>query len=212
VIKFLRYAALLLTIVILPARADAEDQLTALLSQMHTLQAHFNQAVLDDEGRVLDRSSGEMALQRPGKFRWQTLKPNKQLLVADGQRVWFYDVDLEQVTVQTQNLQQNNSPAFLLSGSTDSLTKDFAISSEEKGDGIWFTLTPKKESNLFKTVQLYFVQNELRGMRLIDNLGQESTLKFTQIKNNAALSANLFQFKPPRGVDVINQAGGSRVD
>lgn len=184
---------------------DAGQQLTQMLNNLTNLQAKFAQTVADKSGTNLQQTSGKMALQRPGKFRWETQSPSKQLLIADGKKVWFYDVDLSQVTVQDQQNTNKNSPAMLLSGDTESLAQDFIISSVPSSNATLeiFKLVPKEGNSLFQAVQLTFQNKLLHGMRLTDNLGQTTTVRFSQAQNNSVLSPRLFQFTPPKGVTVV---------
>jgi len=180
---------------------SAADQLVKILGGLQTLQANFSQNVLDGRGNVLQRTTGEMTMQRPGKFRWEVVKPSKQLLIADGQQIWFYDVGLQQVTVQKQPTTQGNSPAALLSGSPQVLAQNFTIT--QVANDQTFKLVPKESSGLFRSVELKFDNNKLQTMRLVDNLGQVTVVTFSQVQNNPALNSGLFRFVPPKGVDVV---------
>ncbi|CAN5415536.1 outer membrane lipoprotein chaperone LolA [soil metagenome] len=185
---------------------DAVNKLESVLGTTKTMQANFSQALTNGKGKNLQNSNGTMAIQRPGRFRWTITNPNKQVLIADGRYLWVYDQDLSQVT--RKNLQQalGNTPALLLSGSTHSLAQDFNIKVLiDNAQTQAFLLTPKSQDTLFKSIQIDFARNALRRMVLLDNLGQISTLRFSQARNNIALSPNLFRFKPGRGVDVIQE-------
>lgn len=179
----------------------ASQELVQLLGNLQTLQAQFTQTVMDGRGKAIQKTSGQMSMQRPGKFRWQTFSPGKQLLIADGNKIWFYDEGLEQVTVQKQQAVSQNSPAMLLSGSPEQLSEQFIISKQ----GSTFKLVPKNKEGLFRSVQLTFNNQQLVNMKLIDNLGQVTVVQFSQVKSNPALSASLFTFKVPQGVDVVRQ-------
>lgn len=184
-----------------PAFATPTDSttLTQLLNNVKTFQANFSQVIQNKNGSTLQESNGKMALQRPGRFRWETLNPNQQLIIADGKIIWVYDKDLQEVTQkkQTNDIQ---SPGLLLSDSVDHLAKRYAISSSEKND---FTLTPYKQ-DLFKSVELVFDnQNNLSQMILHDNIGQTTQIQFTHTSTNQSLSPHLFIFRPPKNVDVI---------
>jgi outer membrane lipoprotein carrier protein len=185
----------------------AADDLAKILSNLQSMRAHFSQQVLDGKGHTMQQSSGTFALKRPGKFRWETEQPVKQLLIADGTKIWVYDKELQQVTIQAQDNQGGNSPAMLLSGSIPALKKNFQVSFLQKpaATGSWFLLRPKNKDAMFQSVELNFIDDKLQGMRLIDNLGQASVLQFSNVINNPVLPLNLFQFKAPKGVDVIDQ-------
>lgn len=185
----------------------ATDALAFKLNKLRSMQAHFEQQVLDGKGQVMQQSAGQFALLRPGKFRWETDKPTKQLLIADGTQIWVYDQDLQQVTVQQQDNRSVNSPAMLLSGSVLALKKNFQVMRLNKpaAEGVWFTLKPISQDAMFQAVELNFKDDALHAMRLVDNLGQVSMLRFSQVINNPTISAHQFHFKAPKGVDVIDQ-------
>ncbi len=207
--RYLKWCLLLILVCPLLASADdvASGQLAQLLTNLKSLQATFAQTVYDGNGNVLQQTSGAMSLQRPGKFRWQVQSPSKQLLIADGKQVWFYDPDLSQVTVQKQQSDNKSSPAMLLSGSTQELTQNFVVAPAKVNDksAQAFQLTPKQKSSLFQSVQLDFRSGQLRSMRLIDSLGQATVIRFTQVKNNPTLNPSLFRFVTPKGVDVVRE-------
>jgi len=181
-------------------------QLQTRLSNIKTMQANFKQVVSDPNEGVLQRASGNMALQRPNHFRWYTKSPTKQLILTDGKNIWIYDIDLEQATVQPLEKIGGNTPAMLMSGSTEKIVENFIINIEKDSDGKqWFVLIPKQKSNFFQTVRLNFSAGKLQRMEFTDDLGQITQIKFTNAKINSQLSSKLFKFSPPRGVDVIGK-------
>jgi len=194
---------------ILPSTsAYAQDQaaatsLTSLLQNLQTMQANFQQTIQDGRGNMLQQSQGKMDLQRPGLFRWETTQPNQQLIIADGKFIWIYDKDLQQVTKQKQ-ITSANAPGLLLSDSVTHLAQRFNIRSLSSSDNNQqFSLTPKSDQDLFKSVQLTFDNGVLNQMVLHDNIGQTTQIQFTQVNNNLNLSRRLFQFQAPAGVDVV---------
>ncbi len=186
---------------------SASSQLTQLLSGITNLQANFVQSVLNGNGGVLQQSSGQMIIQRPGKFRWEIQKPSKQLLIADGSKIWFYDVALEQVTLQKQQSTQGGTPALLLSGSAERLVQDYEITSLSPANAKVqsFKLVPKAKNNLFQSIELSFRDQTLQSMRLLDTLKQATVVNFSKVKTNPKISPETFHFVPPQGVDVVTQ-------
>ena len=174
------------------------------LNSIRSMTAVFKQSV-KAKHRVVSRSSGTMALQRPGRFRWQTLQPMAQLMVADGQKIWVYDKDLEQVTVKTQKKGLGGTAALFLSGYDNTVTRDFTVTQSNVGNEIVFDLKSKSPKANFQRIKLVFRQNNLTGLELYDQLGQVTTVQLSQIKLNPKLATNLFQFKTPKGVDVVQQ-------
>lgn len=187
------------------AFCEAADQvLQTKLNAIRSMTSSFKQVVKAKE-RVVSRSSGTMALQRPGRFRWQTKEPMEQLMIADGQRIWIYDTDLEQVTVKKQEKGLGGTAALFLSGYDDTVTRDFTVVQSGSGDNSVFDLKSKSSKANFQRMKLVFHKNMLAELVLYDQLGQVTTVKLTQPKLNPQLAASLFQFKAPKGVDVVQQ-------
>lgn len=200
--KFFFFVLLIFSSVVF-SQTSAEV-LQSKLNAIQTMTANFNQ-IVKAKNREVSRSSGSMALQRPGRFRWQTKDPMEQLIVADGKKMWIYDVDLEQVTVKNQEKGLGGTAALFLSGYDETLTHDFDVSEKQKGKLTTFDLRSKSAKENFQRIKLIFTQNILIGIELFDQLGQITTVKLVQIKSNPKLPTKLFQFKPPKGVDVVRQ-------
>ncbi len=183
---------------------DAKDALQTRLKAMHTMTAKFNQVVYAKK-RELSRSSGLMALERPGHFRWQTEQPMPQWVIADGKYLWVYDLDLEQVTVKKQDKNLGSTAALFLNHFDDTLTKDFTVSVHTENNAVCFDLQAKSSKANFQRMTLTFKGSELVGIGLFDQLGQYTDIHLTHIKTNIAVEKTLFQFKPPKGVDVVEQ-------
>ncbi|HHF7366530.1 TPA: outer membrane lipoprotein chaperone LolA [Legionella bozemanae] len=196
--------ALLLSVSIAGYCETPDALLQAKLNGIRSMTAVFKQTV-KAKHRVVSRSSGTMALQRPGRFRWQTTQPMEQLMVADGQKIWVYDKDLEQVTVKTQQKGLGGTAALFLSGYDDTVTRDFKVAQSNVGNELVFDLKSKSPKANFQRIKLMFRQNTLTGLELYDQLGQVTTVQLLQIKLNPKLAASLFQFKTPKGVDVVRQ-------
>lgn len=180
---------------------DPASRLNSLLSNFHSMSANFTQQSTVKGG--VKSQAGTMALQRPGKFRWEVTQPNHQIIVADGQNLWVYDVDLEQAARQSL-MQDPNSPAILLSGSIEEVENRFMIVDyRQEGNKTFFQLKPKQGQEMVKSVELQFVNQKLSRMAVIDNLGARNIFYFYNVKINPSLSSRLFVFRPPKGVDVI---------
>ncbi len=204
-VRSLFMALLLLSVSANPAFAEASplQRLHAFLAKAGHLQADFRQVVVDEKGEAGKPSSGVFYLQRPGKFRWDYTKPYRQEIVSNGGKVWFYDVDLAQVTARKINQAIGSTPALLLSGEV-SLEKNFTIQSQDKEEGLyWIRLVPKEEESGFKYVLIGLDGDDLAGMELSDNFGQVTRIYFSNLKLGAKLDPSLFEFKPPAGVDVF---------
>jgi outer membrane lipoprotein carrier protein len=188
------------------AEAGAINSLKSFIQNARTVRAEFSQTVLDKNGRVVQKGSGVMQFERPGKFRWVYEKPYEQLIVGDGTRIWFYDNDLNQVTVRKLDAAIGSSPAALLAGS-DNIETEFDL--EEiglQGDTEWLEARPKAKESTFEWVRLGFTRaGALKAMELHDHFGQTTVLAFAGLEQNSRLAPELFKFNPPPGADVISE-------
>jgi len=201
---------LLAALACLPVFAHADDEaavkrLTGLLDQAQTLSGRFSQLTLDGSGTQLQEASGEMALKRPGLLRWHTDAPMEQLLVSNGRKVWLYDPDLEQVTIQALDQRMTHTPALLLSGDVSKIRENFSISHQEGGSVVDFILKPKARDTLFDTLRLSFRDGVINDMQLIDSIGQRTNILFLGVKLNQPLDDAQFDFQAPPGADVIEE-------
>lgn len=183
---------------------SAGDDLQAKLNAMRTLTANFKQVVKTKQ-REISHSSGTMALERPGRFRWQTKNPMEQLVIADGQKLWVYDVDLEQVTVKKQEKGLGGTAALFLSGYDNTVTRDFEVSATGSGTNQAYELHSKSSKANFQRLKLIFTNDVLTAIEMFDQLGQHTIVNLTNVKANPKVEARLFQFKPPKGTDVVQQ-------
>lgn len=198
--------AVLLGGVVAHAAVDATP-LDRYLDGLKTLRVSFTQVIEDAQGRLSDRSTGSLIVARPGKFRWE-IHPQgagqaAQLLVADGRNLWFYDPDLEQVTVKPIDAALSATPAMLISGGAD-VRSAFDIGTAVGGGGLeWVRVAPKAADADFREALLGFGGGELKRMILKDKLGQTATLEFDHAQRNAPVAAEELKFTPPPGADVI---------
>ena len=204
-----RVVLLMLLAFPIAARAGGLDDFLAFNAATRTATAEFEQRAYDRSGRVVDRSSGTFAFARPGKFRWAYEKPHKQLLVADGVKLWIYDPDLQQVTVKRIDQAISSTPAALLAGKDD-ITRLFTLRDAGTKDGLaWVEALPRAKDTGFDRVRLGMQGRTLAAMELYDQLGGHTVLRFTQLRENASLAPDTFRFAPPRGADVIDEDASS---
>tara|TARA_R110000868_G_scaffold115743_2_gene308868 strand:+ start:1757 stop:2383 length:627 start_codon:yes stop_codon:yes gene_type:complete len=183
----------------------AVQRLTVLLNQAQTITARFSQLTLDGGGTQLQETSGQLVLKRPGLFRWHTDAPMEQLLVSNGEKVWLYDPDLQQVTIQTLDQRLTHTPALLLSGDVSKIRENFEISHKEGGNVVDFILKPKSKDTLFDSLRLSFRNSVLNDMQLIDSIGQRTNILFLNVKMNEPQDNAQFTFEIPAGADVIQE-------
>ncbi len=187
------------------AAGQPVQQFKAFIAKANTLVADVKQVSIDEYGKPGKISYGTFYLQRPGKFRWDYKKPFVQQIVSSSGKVWFYDADLEQVTIKKTDQSLGSTPALLLSGEV-ALEQNFDIKNQGQNEGMqWIKLIPKDESSGFKYILIGMNGEQLAGMELSDNFGQLTRIYFSNLKVNTPINSEVFEFKVPEGVDVFTE-------
>ena len=200
--RSLAFVALIFTTI--NANATALDD---YLGHVKSLSAIFSQFVFNESTQEPEESAGSIFVLSPDKFRLDYNKPYKQIYVADGERIWSYDEDLEQVTVKKQEGLLANSPAMVL-GNPSGLKDAYVIQAQGIKKNIdWFYLTPKNTDSQFDHIRLGFTGKNLYVMELYDSFGQRTQLRFSELQYNPIIGSEKFTFTPPDGVDVIGDVG-----
>jgi outer membrane lipoprotein carrier protein len=182
----------------------AAQSLGEQLGHQKNIEADFVQYVLDASGSRLQETHGHMVLAQPNQFWWQTADPFAQLLVSNGKRLWIYDEDLEQVTVQTLDQRTTSTPALLLSGNSTNIEAEFDVIMKLGDSGlVFYRLTPKDPESLYETLRLNFKNNQLLEMQLEDTMNQKTSLTFSNMVFNPQLKDGLFEFVVPENTDVL---------
>lgn len=185
------------------AADSARSRMEAFSKSLHSVTASFSQSVTDANGHRGDESSGTLALEAPRQFRWETIRPYQQTIVADGARVWVYEPDLAQVSVRNQSSAETHSPLTVLTDLSQ-LDKQFATAESGDRDGLtWLKLTSKAKEPEFEYAELGFDAQTLQRMLFKDQLGNTTEIRFNDWKRNPAIAAGTFKFTPPKGVDVV---------
>ncbi len=186
------------------AQADAVDTLRDFVQNVKTGSAAFSQSVTSADGARKKSSSGQFEFMRPNRFRFGYSKPFEQVIVADGDKVWIYDKDLNQASSRRIAQALGSTPAALLAGG--SLDKEFTLSPESPRDGLeWALATPKAKDGPFQAMRVGFRGKELAAVEITDSFGQRTQLLFSDFKSNPPLAADRFRFSVPAGADVIEQ-------
>lgn len=187
---------------------SAAQQLSRQFAAMQSMAADFQQQIVDEQGEVLQEASGYLRVRRPRQFYWRTTDPYQHLVVANGDTVWIYDIDLEQVSRQPFNDDLDRAPALILSGEAARLVEQYAVDLTREGSGDaateTFVLTPRQTGGVFSKLQLTFVGGVISAMSLQDSFEQVTHIRFSNVEYNGAIDADLFQFTPPAGIDVIS--------
>jgi len=200
--------------------ATGLESLEYFVKVVKTGHADFTQVVTvpskDGQAPRTKTSSGVFEFSRPSRFRFIYKKPFEQSIVADGQTLWMYDVDLNQVTARKQSQVLGSTPAALIAAAPDlhALQADFTLADAPDKDGLqWVSATPRSKDGQLQTVRVGFrvadaaadKMGALAALEILDSFGQRSLLTFSRFEVNPALSTNSFQFKAPAGADVIKQ-------
>lgn len=186
------------------ARADAVDSLRDFVHDAKTGRASFTQTVTSPDGARKKTSSGSFEFARPNRFRFVYTKPFDQTIVADGEKVWIYDADLNQASSRRIGQALGATPAALLAGG--SLDKDFSLSPLPARDGLeWVKAMPKTKDSGFQSLQIGFKGKTLAALDIVDSFGQHSLLQFGDVTTNVAVAPTDFTFTPPKGADVVEQ-------
>ena len=192
--------------------AGGLESLESFVKTTQTGRADFTQVVTAPakEGQAprVKTSTGTFEFSRPGRFKFVYKKPFEQSIVADGQTLWLFDVDLNQVTARKQSQVLGSTPAALIAAAPDlkALQADFTLADAPDKDGLqWVVATPKARDGQLQSVRVGFKAATLNALEILDSFGQRSLLTFAQFEMNPALNAAAFQFKPPPGADVIRQ-------
>jgi outer membrane lipoprotein carrier protein len=184
------------------ATHSAAAQLSQLLNHFTTLQAQFTQITHDAQGNVMQKSMGTVMIARPGRFRFETVKPMHQIVITNGKVLWVYDVALKQATQQPIAQSQIN-PARILSGHVETLLQQFTVRTTSHKNRMVFQLIPKKSNQQFHSVEILFTHDVLSGMKIESSAGQTTQFDFSNVKLNARLPSSLFEFKAPKGVNTL---------
>lgn len=202
------------------AWADGLESLENFMKTVRTGRADFTQVVTaparEGQSARSKTSSGTFAFARPNRFSFIYRKPFEQSIVADGQTLWLYDVDLNQVTARKQASALGSTPAALIAAAPDlrALQADFTLADAPDKDGLqWVVATPKASDGQLQTVRVGFrvresateKSTELAVLEILDSFGQRSVLNFSKVEVNPVLPADSFRFKPPQGADLLRQ-------
>lgn len=183
--------------------STGEVYLENFLANTKSLEADFQQTLRTHDGEVLQQTEGKFYLNRPGKFRWNYQTPYEQIIVSDGERIWIYDVDLQQVTVQKQTAGLPTTPMALLEDSSK-LHQSFNVAPLDEHNGVYrLRLLSKSKESDFGEIVVGLDAKGLRFMQLHDQFEQVTDIVFSDILTNTKLAKELFEFIPPEGVDVF---------
>ena len=184
--------------------AESTVILSDYLQGMNNIEAEFVQHTFDGKGTLLQTQKGILHLKRPNKFRWQSQSPFEQLLLSNGETLWQYDEDLEQVSIQKLDQRLSVTPALLLTGNVKTIAQEYEVYGEALDAEYHFVLIPKRTDTLFDRLRLEFDGNKLLSRMVIkDEVGQKTIISLQKVRQSDQLLDSLFEFNIPSGIDVI---------
>lgn len=200
-------AILLIHLAFISSALEPSEVLDKVRSELNSLKANFNQVEIYNSGEYGETSSGQMWLKAPNQFRWNYINPIPQLIVANGNKVWIYDEDLEQVTIKRQ--QQDQNPLYTLLNkqqTEENYTLTFESSNSTDSSSHHIKLTPKLETNEIKSVWLTVRNNEIIRIKIKNLMDNFVVFEFTEIIKNPKVESDFFEFNPPQGTDIIEDS------
>jgi outer membrane lipoprotein carrier protein len=184
---------------------DPAQLLRTYLNELSTWRADFRQEVISRDNESIEKAQGRVVLKKPGRFRWDYVEPFERVITADGERVWLYEADLEQVTIRRIDEGLGATPAALLTGAEDILTH-FELVEVRAEDAIqWLRLDSRSQNSDFSGIDLAFADGQLVQIYLTDRLGQQTRIFFSNIEKDVVVADDFFRFDIPNGVDVIDE-------
>ncbi len=194
--------------------ADGISDLNAFVNNVSTMSSEFSQVVLDKKGLKLQDVEGVMLFKRPNKFRWDYLKPYQNQIISDGDRLFMYDQDLRQVSINPIAKVAGSTPLLIIAGKN--IEKYFTlrniedqVANEMNQNIKWVEAVPIEEGAGFSKVILGLTENKLSVMKIVDAFEHSTTISFKNAKYNVTLVDNDFLFKLPTGVDVVQNGVAS---
>lgn len=204
------YFTLLVLLFVNPAASVSNSEspdaqlLSSFLNGIDNVTADFVQHTHDGNHSLLQTQKGRMSLTRPNKFKWESHAPYEQVLVSNGETLWQYDPDLEQVTIQKLDNRLSSTPVLLLSGNSKHVSKEYDVYSEKLQDEFHFVLIPKRTDALFDRLRLEFDANKnLMRMVIKDEVGQKTVISLSNVKKMNKIASDVYEFTVPEGTDVI---------
>ncbi len=202
---YLLFIYLLFNTTLIFAKSTATDNLINTFANIKTFQASFVQSLYGNNDTLIQKSTGLVHIQKPGKFRWDYRQPFEQLILSNSKELWIFDVEMDQATVKPVDNLLSSAPATLL-GSNKPINETFNLQDEGERNGLtWVALTPKEKESDFNKILVGMDKAKIKVMQLNDNFGQVTQIQFNQIQTNITLDKSLFEFVPPKGVDVLGR-------
>ena len=197
-------------------RAFAAEPDLTLEQILDRLEQHYtNKSFTADFGQestlkamdITDFATGKMYVRYPGMMRWEYQKPEKQVIITDGKKLWIYRPDDNQVMA-------GSAPAFFSDGKGASFLSDiklirekFNISKVQSADDYFYELKlePREKTLDVSDIRISVTKNTFTVIRIItyNSYGDENRIELINNTFNVKLDDSLFSFDIPAGADVL---------
>jgi len=188
----------------LMAQEGPIGELDLLLRDITTISADILQLIIESDGGVLEETEIKMLLKRPDKLYWETVSPFQELIVTNGEILWNYQPDLEQVTIEDWNSEDSELAAQLLNGRTETLSNDYYVAMINADDNKSFELSPKMSDSIYDLVTVSFIDDVLDMIHLDGRNGEQTVWQFNNLVMNSLIENNSFEFEVPDGIEVVS--------
>ena len=193
-------SALSLSFSVAALSIDAQ-QLKDKLAMFEQVSATFVQTISSPEGKLLNQSEGEMNISRPGKFHWHILSPDEDLIVSNGQTIWYYSPFIEQVTLINFADAVDGTPFALLAGATDTQWSDYVVNKIDNQ----FSVVNPSQAQASTFIFEFDNNNQVNKFVVIEEQGQSSEFLLDYKNTDKKIDSSLFEFQIPEGVEVDDQ-------
>ena len=184
---------------------DVSEALKARLQSMQSVQADFTQTVVDVDGEVLQQADGRMVLMQPDRLRWEVAEPEENTLIADGKTLWHIDPFVEQVVAMSQQQAIEHNPLILLTDPDNVNWQQYNIAAQPGDNATIYLIESLQADSQFANIRLIFSGEMFTGLDLIDQQGQVSEIRLSNVRQNQAIDSEQFKFVMPDGYDLDDQ-------
>jgi outer membrane lipoprotein carrier protein len=188
----------------LMAQEGPIGELDLLLRDITTISADILQLIIESDGGVLEETEIKMLLKRPDRLYWETVSPFQELIVTNGEILWNYQPDLEQVTIEEWDSEDSELAAQLLNGRTETLSNDYYVAMINADDNKSFELSPKMSDSIYDLVTVSFIDDVLDMIHLDGRNGEQTVWQFNNLVMNSLIENNSFEFEVPDDIEVVS--------
>ena len=188
----------------LMAQQGPIGELDLLLRDITTISADILQLIIESDGAVLEETEIKMLLKRPDRLYWETVSPFQELIVTNGEILWNYQPDLEQVTIEDWDSEDSELAAQLLNGRTETLSNDYYVAMINADDNKSFELSPKMSDSIYDLVTVSFIDDVLDMIHLDGRNGEQTVWQFNNLVMNSLIENNSFEFEVPDDIEVVS--------